>query len=222
MKNIITAIILILAMLVSLSSCLTAINKSGENVTDDKTDDIKESETEKENETSEQSETSDPNKETQEVTEPVQTELNEPKDDYVVLFPEEAPDYSIVLEDEPFEQYIDEIIWVQNVNGRYIGLLRSMLTAVQQNNMYGYHFTFPNETSLCVYDSENKISMFIGLDHYCHTNTGKKERVLKGDNWEPYISEKEAEIFFNNLPEYYRRSNTNVDVFTSPEYYYKR
>ena len=61
-------------MLVSLSSCLTALNKSGENVTDDKTDDIKESETEQENETSEQSETSVPNEETQEITEPVQTE----------------------------------------------------------------------------------------------------------------------------------------------------
>ncbi|MBR6427267.1 MAG: hypothetical protein IKS28_05520 [Clostridia bacterium] len=53
MKNIITAILLTIAMLISLSSCLTAVNVAGENGTDDGTEEIKDSGTEKTEETAE-------------------------------------------------------------------------------------------------------------------------------------------------------------------------
>ena len=69
-KNTITAILLVIAMLISLSSCLTAVNVAGENVTEE----IKDSGTEKTEETEENKETVSSNEGTDAINEPDSSE----------------------------------------------------------------------------------------------------------------------------------------------------
>ena len=177
MKNIITAIILILAMLLSLSSCLTALNKSGENVTDDKTDDIKESETEKENETSEQSGTSDPNEEMQEITEPVQTE----SDEQTANNPEqtESKDISLyengVIPEYPSEELLEQIAgkanyyWDSKYISRFYGQYGDAVVvkfgggwygdAETEYDVAGYHFASNTTNVICVLENDNILTL---------------------------------------------------------------
>ena len=176
MKNVITAIILILAMLVSLSSCLTAINKSGENVTDDKTDDIKESETE----------TTTPIEETPATTEPNQAESNEPKEDHVVLMPEEFPEE---MRKAIEENGIQDTVWVANVNGRYLGVGIGQAEEYMERILYDYYFGFPAASNIYIFDTNT--NLLTGLWHAGRTT----------DEICSLISEDEVRILHDNLPD---------------------
>jgi len=169
-------------MLLSLSSCLTALNKSGENVTDD----IKESETEKKTEMSDQIETSVPNEETQEVTEPVQTEPNEPKEDRVVLMPEEFPEeMRKAIEENGFQ----DTVWVANVNGRYLGVGIGQADEYMERILYDYYFGFPAMSNIYIFDTNT--NLLTGLWHAGRTT----------DEICSLISEDEVRILHDNLPD---------------------
>ena len=171
MKNIITALSFILAMLASLSSCLVAINKSGENITD-KTDDIKETETE----------ITTPVEETPAITEPDQAESNEPKGDRAVLMPEEFPEE---MRKAIEENGIQDTVWVANVNGRYLGVDIGQADAYMEWTIYGYYFGFPALSTIRIFDSDTN-SLIV---------------LATGTDKESLISENEVRILHDNLPD---------------------
>ena len=219
MKNIITATLLIIAILTGLSSCLTAVNSTGENGTDNTAEEKKDSGTDKTDETAVTTVSgNESQEETAEMTEPTQTEPAENGESYIELFPGELPEKL----KKTFEHYNTQT-WIQNVNGRYIGIRKFEPDDIRAFTCYyatgyGYHFMLPDISRIYIYD--------LSTDALTEVKSGQGSETVDGKNTassetlETYLTEEEVRILFENLPRYLEMNGEDVGFYTDPQLYY--
>jgi hypothetical protein len=78
---------------------------------------------------------------------PDQAESNEPKEDHVVLMPEEFPEE---MRKAIEENGIQDTVWVANVNGRYLGVCIGQADEYMERILYDYYFGFPAMSNIYI------------------------------------------------------------------------
>ncbi len=108
----------------------------------------------------------------------IKNESGEPKEDHVVLMPEE-------MRKAIEENGIQDTVWVANVNGRYLGVDIGQADAYMEWTVYGYYFGFPALSTIRIFDSD----------------TNSLITLATGTDKESLISENEVRILHDNLPD---------------------
>ena len=93
------------------------------------------------------------------------------------------------------ENDLRDIVWVANVNGRYLGITMGEAELVDKKTGYGYTLSFPNGSCICAFDTES--NFLSGLGPY----SSKVEK----DSLEEFLSEKEVKVLYDNLPAYFQK-----------------
>lgn len=116
----------------------------------------------------------------------IKKESGEPKEDHVVLMPEEFPEE---MRKAIEENGIQDTVWVANVNGRYLGVCIGQAEEYMERILYDYYFGFPAMSNIYIFDANT--NTLIGLWHAGRTT----------DEVYSLISEDEVRILHDNFPD---------------------